>query len=61
MPVFVFLGHWIGLRFAENLDALREAVADTHAWTLAATAVLVLVLAVVLLVAWRRRHRSRPA
>ncbi|MBL9203390.1 MAG: DedA family protein [Opitutaceae bacterium] len=61
VPVFVFLGHWIGLRFAENVDALREAVANTHAWTLAATAVLVLALAIVVFVAWRRRRRSRPA
>jgi membrane protein DedA with SNARE-associated domain len=61
VPVFVFLGHWIGLRFEENLDALREAVADTHAWTLAATAVLVLVLAVVLFIGWRRRQRCKAA
>lgn len=61
VPVFVFLGHWIGLRFAENVDALREAVANTHAWTLVATAVLVLILVIVLFVAWRRRQRARTA
>ncbi|MDP3073893.1 MAG: DedA family protein [Opitutaceae bacterium] len=61
VPVFVFLGHWIGVRFAENLEALSEAVADTHFWTLVVTAVLVSILGTVVLIAWRRRHRSRTA
>ncbi|MBL9187320.1 MAG: DedA family protein [Opitutaceae bacterium] len=61
VPVFVWIGHWIGVRFSENLEALSEAVANTHFWTLVATAVLVSLLGVVLLVAWRRRQRPRTA
>jgi membrane protein DedA with SNARE-associated domain len=61
VPVFTGLGHWLGLRFAENIEALKDAVADTHFWTLVATAVLVVVLAAVGVIAWRKRHRSRTA
>ncbi len=61
VPVFVGLGHWLGLRFAENFDALADAVSDTHFWTLIGTAVLAIIVATVVIIAYRRRHRSRTA
>jgi membrane protein DedA with SNARE-associated domain len=54
VPVFVWLGHWLWLKFADDFAAMERTLARTHTYTLWGTVAIV-----VLLVAgawlWKRR------
>lgn len=58
VPVFVWLGHWLWLKFADDFAAMEHTLSRTHTYTLWGTAAIV-----VLLVAgawlWKRRDSGR--
>jgi len=57
VPVFVWLGHWLWVKFADDFARLERTLARTHAYTLWGTvAIVVLLIAGVWL--WKRRSRD---
>jgi hypothetical protein len=58
VPVFVWLGHWLWLKFADDFAAMEHTLARTHTYTLWGTVAIV-----VLLVAgawlWKRRGSGK--
>ncbi len=58
VPVFVWLGHWLWLKFADDFSAMERTLSRTHTYTLWGTVAIV-----VLLVAgawlWKRRDSGR--
>jgi membrane protein DedA with SNARE-associated domain len=60
VPIFVGLGYWLWSRFSENIDELRGAISNTHAWTVIVSAAIGFVV-LTLVVIWRRACHNRPA
>ena len=58
VPVFVWLGHWLWLRFQDDLEELNEALARTHSYSLWFT---LLLAGVVGLGVWGWSRRTRKA
>jgi membrane protein DedA with SNARE-associated domain len=58
VPVFVWLGHWLWLKFQDDLEELNEALARTHSYSLWLT---ILLAGVVGVVAWGWSRRTRKA
>jgi membrane protein DedA with SNARE-associated domain len=57
VPVFVWLGHWLWLKFADDFAQLEHALKRTHTFTLWGTLVIV-VLLVTAVWLWKRRNRK---
>lgn len=57
VPVFVWLGRWLWLRFSDDFVQLERALKRTHTFTLWGTIAVVLLLALAVWL-WRRRHSS---
>ncbi|MBP6506024.1 MAG: DedA family protein [Opitutaceae bacterium] len=58
VPVFVWLGHWLWLRFQDNIEEFNRALSRTHSYTLFITFGLA-VLLVVAIGLWIRRARKK--
>jgi membrane protein DedA with SNARE-associated domain len=54
VPVFVWLGHWLWLKFADDFSAMERTLSRTHTYTLWGT-VAIVVLLVVGAWLWKRR------
>ena len=57
VPVFVWLGHWLWLKFQDDLEELNEALARTHSYSLWFTILLAGVVGAVIW-GWSRRTRK---
>jgi membrane protein DedA with SNARE-associated domain len=57
VPVFVWLGHWLWVKFADDFAQIEQALKRTHTFTLWGTLVIV-VLLVAAVWLWKRRDRK---
>jgi membrane protein DedA with SNARE-associated domain len=57
VPVFVWLGHWLWVKFADDFAQIEQALKRTHTFTLWGTLVIV-VLLVTAVWLWKRRDRK---
>jgi len=57
VPVFVWLGRWLWLKFADDFGQLERALKRTHTFTLWGTIAIVILLAAALWL-WKLRDRS---
>jgi membrane protein DedA with SNARE-associated domain len=57
VPVFVWLGHWLWVKFADDFAQIEKALKRTHTFTLWGTLVIV-VLLVTAVWLWKRRDRK---
>jgi membrane protein DedA with SNARE-associated domain len=57
VPVFVWLGHWLWVKFADDFAQLEHALKRTHTFTLWGT-LLIVVLLVTAVWLWKRRDRN---
>ena len=57
VPVFVWLGHWLWVKFADDFAQIEQALKRTHTFTLWGTRVIV-VLLVTAVWLWKRRDRK---
>ena len=58
VPFFVWLGHWLWLRFEDDFEQLKHALARTHSYSLWFTLSLAALLIVALWL-WARRVKRR--
>lgn len=56
VPFFVWLGHFLWLRFGSDIQAFREAIAQTQSYTLIFGSVVILT---VLVLIWKNRSRLK--
>ncbi len=57
VPVFVWLGHFLWLRFGSNFSNLSKAVSQTHSYVLVFAVVVLLIAAVGVTVLYRRLQK----
>jgi membrane protein DedA with SNARE-associated domain len=58
VPVFVWLGHWLWLRFEDDFGQLERALKRTHTFTLWGTLAIVVLLGVGVWL-WKSRNKGR--
>ncbi len=59
VPFFVWLGHWLWLKFQDDIVAMQHALSQTQFYTLLAAAVIGLGLMIAIKVWWRRIHTHK--
>jgi membrane protein DedA with SNARE-associated domain len=58
VPFFVWLGHWLWIKFGEDIEAINKALARTHSYSL--WVALLALLGIAGLWLWSRRVRKNP-
>lgn len=62
VPVFVWLGHWLWMRFGHDTAHFSEAVAEAHRWSVwIIMGALATTVAVLVFRYWRRRRAGTPS
>lgn len=59
VPFFVWLGHWLWLKFQDDLVALERALSQTKAYTLLVPLVIGVGLWLAIKIWWRRLHTPK--